>query len=354
MSLIPAYIEFRKLFDSMQIPMALLDSGGCILDHNFHLSRLLELNASEIQGKPLAEFLQGSDLENGFDSLKGRFDQGVFKPLEVSFRNRPEVSYLLNLCYSQNQDIFVAPLSNSSPEAQKAEVKKLTEKLERLEADMEDMVYAIGHDLRAPMRAILGFAQILEENYAGKLDSEGDEILGIIKDNTRKLNAYIMDLVDYSSIQKQEIYEIEVDLPYLFTQEFEKQVKENYPEKKVSFKADEIPPVKSDSNLLSHVARQLISNALKFSDNAEEAQIYLGVAEGEEGKTYFLRDNGIGFDPKYKERAFGFFQRMVGEDRYVGNGIGLSIVKKAIQLLEGRVWAESQPGMGSTFYFTLS
>lgn len=231
-------------------------------------------------------------------------------------------------------------------------VAERTLQLEIANKELEAFAYSVSHDLRAPLRAIDGFTRILMNEHAGELSAEARELL----DKARAANDSMSQLVDallgLSRTSRAEIRREPIDLSPL-AREIMENLSREQPARKVEWLVTGPAIANGDSRLLRVALENLLSNAWKFTSKREQARIEFG-AETRNGETiYFARDNGAGFNPRYADKLFGAFQRLHRSDEFEGMGIGLATVQRIIHRHGGRIWAESEPGKGATFYFTL-
>jgi PAS domain S-box-containing protein len=231
-------------------------------------------------------------------------------------------------------------------------VSKRTEELVAANTEMESFSYSISHDLRAPLRAIIGFTNILEEEYVNQLDEEAKRIAGVIKSSTLKMGQLIDDLLMFSRMGRQDIMKIHVDSDLLVKEIIQDQGMAN-DTSSIEWKLQNLPDVNADLNTLRQVWVNLISNAIKYSGKVTNPCIEIGSYEEEKQTVFFIKDNGIGFDVKYKNKLFKVFQRLHASNEFEGTGIGLAIVDKIISNHRGRVWAEAEINKGACFYFGL-
>ena len=232
-------------------------------------------------------------------------------------------------------------------------VQKRTDQLEGANKELESFAYSVSHDLRAPLRGIDGFSQVLLEDYEEKLDEEGKDYLGRIRSGTQRMGHLIDDLLRLSRLTRSEMRHEPVNLSTL-AENVSVALRESGSERKVTF--DITPNLKAhgDRYLLGVAIENLFSNAWKFSSSHDQARIEFGVEKLEGKNAYFIRDDGVGFDMAYADKLFGAFQRLHGTTEFPGSGIGLATVQRIIHRHGGQIWAESKVGEGATFYFTLS
>ncbi len=232
-------------------------------------------------------------------------------------------------------------------------VQQRTVALEEANKELESFSYSVSHDLRAPLRAIDGFAHLLSEEYDGILGDEGRRYTETIGRNAVRMGQLISDILDFSRMSRREIAVTPVDMNEL-AREVYKEVRGAAPaERNIVLHMGDLPPAYGDRALLRQVWVNLLSNAVKYTSPRPEAVIEVnGSVDGGEN-TYWVKDNGVGFDMRYADKLFGVFQRLHSDGEFEGTGIGLAIVKRIVTRHGGRVWAEGKPGEGAAFYFTL-
>jgi light-regulated signal transduction histidine kinase (bacteriophytochrome) len=237
-------------------------------------------------------------------------------------------------------------------EALERRVSERTALLETSNRDLEAFSYSVSHDLRAPLRAIDGFSKILIEDYSASLDSEGRRILGVIINGVENMSKLIDDLLAFSRTSRLEMTMADLDTEAL-AKDVTQSVLERNPGRKIDFRAGPLPRVRGDAPTLRQVFVNLIENAVKFTGKKDTAVIEIGCVSGERENEFYVKDNGVGFDMKYAGKLFGVFQRLHSVSEFEGTGVGLAIVGRIISRHGGRVWAESKPGEGAVFHFTL-
>jgi light-regulated signal transduction histidine kinase (bacteriophytochrome) len=226
--------------------------------------------------------------------------------------------------------------------------------LEAANKELEAFSYSVSHDLRAPLRHILGFATMLQEDAKPALGEKPQADLNKIKEAATRMSALIDDLLYFSRFSHVELTRESVNLNALVESaigDFETEVKG----RNVVWKRAVLPRAWGDRSLLRQVLVNLISNALKYSRKRDPAEIEIGVQESRPGETvFFVRDNGAGFDTRYADKLFGVFQRLHAANEFEGTGIGLASVRRIITRHGGKTWAEGKVGQGATFYFSLA
>lgn len=224
--------------------------------------------------------------------------------------------------------------------------------LQNANRELEAFTYSVSHDLRGPLRAMDGFSRLLQEEYSGHLDDNGRHYLERIRSGADSMSNLIDDLLRLSRISQTDIVYADVNLSAIVA-EFAEELTRSNPDRKVSFEIQPDLIVRGDNNLLRQLLENLIRNAWKYSKEKPEAVIEFGMMEIEGEKSFYVHDNGAGFDMKYANKLFMPFQRLHSSKEYSGTGIGLSIVKRIVDGHDGKVWAEAKEGAGATFYFTI-
>ncbi len=235
-----------------------------------------------------------------------------------------------------------------------AQVAQRTKALEGTNAELESFSYSVSHDLRAPLRAIHGFARILLEDHHAQLDPEAQRLLGVIDQNTRRMGQLIDDLLAFSRLGRTDLTTEPVDMKEL-TRLVADDVQRAESDRNgtLEIRIDPLPPARGDRGLLRQVISNLMLNAAKFTRGRPSARIEVGSHPNGDEVVYYVKDNGAGFDGRYADKLFGVFQRLHSAEEFDGTGVGLAIVKRIVQRHGGRVWAEGAVNQGATFYFTL-
>jgi PAS domain S-box-containing protein len=229
-------------------------------------------------------------------------------------------------------------------------INQYSKELERSNVELSNFGSIVAHDLGAPLRAVSGFAGLLQKRYKEKLDAEADEYISHIVEGTGRMQHLIKDLLEYARVGTSSKPLVQVDANFIIEKALANLMFE-ITESRAVITADTLPTVSADDTRLIQLFQNLVGNALKYRTNTPH--IYIS-AERKDGEWLFrISDNGIGIEPRQFERIFQIFQRLHTREEYSGTGIGLAICKKIVERLGGRIWVESKPGEGSTFFFTL-
>ncbi len=308
-----------------------------------------------------------------------RRPDGVFEERYWSPVNRPVLGVGCQIAYiiHRVEDVteFVLERSRPAPDAtaarihteqMEAEIFRNSQELqaanrqlqlaqaevEAANRELEAFSYSVSHDLRAPLRAIDGYARILVEDHAGKFDAEGERVLGTISAQARHMGRLIDALLSFARLGRQTLTVGSVDMTAL-AQTVSTEMAQQEPGRTVTLTVATLPPARGDDRLLRQVFANLLGNAWKFTRITPNARIEVGARAHDDAVTYFVRDNGAGFDMAYAEKLFGVFQRLHRTEEFEGTGIGLALVQRIVQRHGGRIWAEATVNDGATFYFTL-
>lgn len=229
------------------------------------------------------------------------------------------------------------------------QAKALTDSINR---ELEAFSYSVSHDLRAPLRAISGFAQALMEDCAPRLDEQGRRYLGLIQANAHKMGQLIDDLLTFSRLGRKQMMESPIDMEATARTVFDELVAQA-PGRIIEFSVCPVPRARGDRAMIQQVLVNLLSNAIKFTRTRPEAFIEFGYSPEVSTGAYYVKDNGVGFDMQYVDKLFGVFQRLHAVAEFEGTGVGLALAHRIITRHAGRMWAEGRINEGATFYFTL-
>lgn len=312
----------------------------------------------------IAASLSRTDLGRSFSELTGQ-RQMLFQPLlgtnhpSIQTRYVSEQTRLLGSLPVQDGSRLLVSVDLSQALAEQVYVvrknllRRVAERTEQLSVanrELEAFSYSVSHDLKAPLRGIDGYSQLLVDEYSDGLGDEGRQFVLNIRQGVRQMGELINDLLEYSRMERRDMAAEPLALRPLIEKildGYHADIQKQGTQVRLSMEAFTLP---LDREGISVVLRNLIGNALKFSREASEPAIEIGGRSEAGHRILWVRDNGVGFDMKYHDRIFGIFQRLHRSEAFPGTGVGLALVAKAVQRMGGRVWAESAPGAGATFY----
>lgn len=253
---------------------------------------------------------------------------------------------------SQIQDITERKHFQQELMKTNASLASRTQKLEALNAELEAFTYSVSHDLRAPLRSIGGYSQILEEDYYNAVDAEGKKVIQAIVRNARKMGRLIDDLLEFSRLGRKEMGKGLLDMRVVVEPLLRDMIAAEK-ERQITFMVHPLEIVAVDFHMIKLVWSNLISNALKYTRNEAIAHIEIGCYPTDTEVCFYIRDNGIGFNMDYVDKLYGVFQRLHRMEEFEGTGVGLALVKRVIDRHGGRVWAEGKENDGAVFYFSI-
>jgi len=359
--------RYRSLFENMLHGFAyckmLYDDDGrpldfIYLDVNSAFGKLTGLE--NVAGKRVTEVIPGiREAHPELFDIYGRV-ASTRQPEKFEIEFNPLGLWLSISVYSNVREHFVA-IFDDITERKKAEadILKLSEdmvarnlELESVNKELESFIYSVSHDLRAPIRTMSGFAKIINEDYAGKLDAQGRDYLERILKGSEKSTQLINDLMRLSTISRQELGKIDVDLSKKVSKAVE-ELRQTNQGRSVEVVVQDGLTAAADPTLIELALSNLLGNAWKFTSETGKPRIEFGSVVKNGKMVYFVKDNGAGFDMTYADKMFLPFHRLHSEKEFEGTGIGLAIVERIIRRHGGKVWAEGEVGKGATFFFTL-
>jgi PAS domain S-box-containing protein len=362
--------EFKELFDYAPIGYHEVDAEGRLVRINQAELIMLGYSAEELFGQFVWKIsaqeeisrqavlakLDGRQPPPAFERIFRRKDGTTF-PVLVEDRIVKNTDGSITGIRAMVQDITERKAAEQKIHQLNAELEhRVIERTAQLAAankELEAFSYSVSHDLRAPLRAMDGFSQAVEEDFGPQLPEEGRRYLRTIREGAQKMGTLIDDLLTFSRLSRQPLSTRAVNTGSLVQGVLE-EMQAHHPEHAVEIHLGKLPSCQGDPALLKQVWVNLLSNAFKYSRNRHPAVIEIGCRTTETESIYYVRDNGTGFDMRYAHKLFGVFQRLHRAEDFEGTGVGLAIVQRVVHRHGGRVWAEAEPDRGATFYFTLN
>jgi PAS domain S-box-containing protein len=361
----------QNLIDTAQAVILLLDPNGKIVSFNPYMENLTGYKLDEVKGKDwFTTFLPKCEYDEIRKLFKIALNEtstiGNVNPImtkggkEISIEwydkvlkdRAGNITGLVSVGY----DITERIKNENELEKYRKHLEELvdmrTEELQAANKELEAFAYSVSHDLRAPLRAINGFTSILMEDYAQKLDEEGKRIGSLIQNNSRQMGQLIDDLLAFSRLGRASMQVSKIDMKSMVNAIYH-EAASPAERKRVRFSIDDLPEINGDPNMFRQMWMNLISNALKFSSKRDKAIISVSCNIEKNRYIFSIKDNGAGFNMKYKNKLFGVFQRLHTEREFPGTGVGLALVQRIILRHKGVIWAEGKLDEGATFYFSL-
>jgi len=362
-------VRLRSLVERAPVGLILARSDGTIILANEHLHRILGRRPGVLEGSSFFDLFHGygslEQMERAVaDLASGTIPLSLEVPLTRPDGARIWVSVVADLTPSAGQQHILAIVEDISDrratreamrddnEQLEQRVTERTEELESANKELESFSYSVSHDLRAPLRAVDGFSQILLEDHSTHLDDEGRRVVGVIVERVGKMGRLIDGLLKFSRLGRQESNDQRVDMTAL-AREAADDLLELEPDRTVKVEIGDLGAIVGDPGLLRQVLLNYLANALKFTAPVDHSVIEVGSRDEGDDRVFWVRDNGVGFDDGYKHKLFQVFQRLHSTEQFEGTGIGLAIVQRIVHRHGGRVWAESSDEGGATFFFSL-
>jgi PAS domain S-box-containing protein len=342
--------ELASIVESTDDAIVAINGEGIILNWNKGAEKIYGYTPAEVQGKPI-NLIIPEEFHEQERSIIQQVNQGTsLNQYETTHLRkdgkRIDISLTISPIFDKARNIIgISKISRDI-----TELKKRENKIKQLNKELDAFTYSVSHDLRAPLRSISGFAQILLEDYSSKLDDEGKRVTNVIIRNTNRMGNLIDDLLNFARMNRKKLTFSRINMEQLVRQVIQEFSENNG---KLEIKNGEILPTIGDQSMITQVWVNLISNAVKYSSRNERIYIEIGSYKQNHENCYYVKDNGVGFSMDYANKLFGVFQRLHKADEFDGTGVGLALVKRIIQRHRGRVWAEGEVNKGATFYFSL-
>ncbi len=346
--------RYRDIYDFSPVGYFTLDSHGVIRDVNLHGAKLLRVARPQLFGRRFTQFVSDDSRLLFAEFLVRAFDTRTRESCEMPIRQDGNILVFVQieaLSCPAGKKCRIAVIDISERRRLEEDLKASNSELVSANAEMEAFSYSISHDLRRPLTSINGFCQLLQETFPEQCDKKTREYLHHIYEATLHMDCLISDLLEFSRVKHVAVRLEKVELSQI-VKEVAIRLQFAQPDRRVTFKIAEGINAIGDPSLLRVVLDNLVDNSWKYSSNQEEAIIEFGVKDVGGKTAFFIRDNGSGFSMAQAGNLFTPFVRVPGSVAH-GNGLGLAMVDRIVQHHGGSVWAESKPGKGAVFYFTL-
>lgn len=346
--------KFKALLDSAPDATVIVDEEGYIRMINQQTERLFGYSKEEMLGKKV-EMLIPAELHKQHERHRKNYGDTP--------RVRMMGAGIELMALKKGGGMFPVAISLSPIRTEEGMMvsasvrditlsKELENNLRKTNEELEAFTYSVSHDLRAPLRGITGFTTILENEYSSQLDAEAKRITTVIKTNALRMGNLIDDLLAFSRMGRKDLAKVNVDMDRMVKEVIE-EMKVEERAHPVSWTVEPLPLVRGDPSTIRQVWVNLLSNAIKYTSKKNPPEVRIGYFPRGNQQVYFVKDNGVGFDSRYKDKLFKVFQRLHSHVEFDGTGVGLALVQKIINRHGGHTWAEGEPGKGATFYFSL-
>jgi PAS domain S-box-containing protein len=347
--------KFQLLVESVQdYAIYMLDPEGRVVSWNAGAERIKGYRANEVIGEHFSMFYPPEDVGQGKPrwELEKALSEGRHE--DEGWRLRKDgTRFWANVVISPMVDAHGGLIGYAKVTRDLTQRRRAEQALTQTNQELERFSYSVSHDLRAPLRAINGYAQALWDDHADKLDDEGKRLLAVIRDSAKLGGQLIDGLLNFSRVGRQALARGPVDLTAL-AERVVAELRQTQGSVAVDVVISPLPPAHGDAALLRHVFVNVIGNAFKFSAKRAHPKVEIGAEQNGSEVAYYVKDNGVGFDMQYAGKLFGVFQRLHRPDEFEGTGVGLALAQRIIQRHGGRIWAEGKVNEGATFYFTLT
>lgn len=351
-----ASAEIQDLYDYAPCGYLSVDATTTLINMNQTLLDWMGYKASEVIGRLKYPDLLSERSKNEFRSrFKQEIDEyqakGYTNGLEFEFMRKDKSIFQVLVNATAVFDDSGKFLKSRTTVFDNTARKDAENRADQLRKEMEAFTYSVSHDLRAPLRFIGGYAQMLEEDYKERLDAEGNRILTTIQKNAERMGHLIDDLLDFSRMGRKELMMATINLDQVVSEVLEEfQLKRTT---NIEVACQPLGNVRADMSMIKQVWINLISNAIKYSRKQPISKVEIGRIDTDSEIHFYVKDNGVGFDMQYSHKLFEVFQRLHKVQEFEGTGVGLALVKRIVVRHGGRVWAASRTGEGAVFYFSL-
>jgi light-regulated signal transduction histidine kinase (bacteriophytochrome) len=325
---------------------------------------MLGYSKEQFLGRSIWEMGLFKDIASNKDKFRELQQQEYIRyenlPLETADGRRIEVEFVSNVYVADHQRVIQCNIRDITERKQMEQklneayqkIETRTKELEMINEHLDSFAYSVSHDLRAPLRAISGFAQVLLDTQGDKVNEEMRHYLNRISEGAQKMGQLIDDLLDFSRATRSEIKYEKINVENIVN-DLVKAYRDVELDRDIEFIVNPLGEVEADKEMLKVVFSNLIQNAIKFTIDRKKARIEIGSEQKEDHIQFYVKDNGIGFDMRYKDKLFKAFQRLHTDERFTGTGIGLTTVKRIVSKHGGNIWANGEVDKGAEFYFTL-
>ncbi len=344
----------KDLYDHAPVGYHSLDENGVFVEINQTELNWLGYTREELIGKVSFRDLVTDAGQKIFkDAFPEFMKTGSVSDLEFELVRKDGSTFPVILNSTAIRTVDGKYVKSRSTVIDNTDRKKSQDRILDLNRELEGFTYSVSHDLRAPLRSIIGYATILKEEYYEKMDEEARRVTDVIIRNTVRMGQLIDDLLDFSRLGRKQVSVTPINMKEVVENIVREQTIE-IKDRKLAIKILDIEPAIGDLAMIRQVWINLISNALKYSSKKDISKIEIGSYRKDGKKVYFISDNGAGFDMKYSDKLFGVFQRLHKMNEFEGTGVGLALVKTIVKRHGGEVWAESKVNEGAKFYFSLN
>ena len=345
---------FQLLVESIQdCAIFMLDPDGRVASWNAAAERIKGYRAQEIMGEHFSTFYPPDDVAQGKPQWALEIAEREGRHEDEGWRVRKDgTRFWANTVISPMRDLQGGLIGYAKVTRDLTQRRRAEQALAQTSQELERFSYSVSHDLRAPLRAINGYAQALWEDHVARLDDEGKRLLAVIRDSAKLGGELIDGLLNFSRLGRKALARAPVDVTAL-AESVVAELRQTQGSVAVEVVLSPLPPASGDAALLRHVLVNLIGNAFKFSVKRAHPKVEIGAEQHGSEVAYYVKDNGVGFDMQYAGKLFGVFQRLHRPDEFEGTGVGLALAQRIIQRHGGRIWAEGKVNEGATVRFTL-